>query len=226
MIEYTHQYYERYFHENYNGPLRRGCGAEECLAWASRSFQAGRWLDVGAGPCSFFWASAAPAETSSITLSDRSMTPLEITRALVRRREWPAAYQEAVRLLNKSARHLDALCEVPISVLAFDAFSEWPPLSPFHSISAFGLLGLASSSDEVSAFLFNAKRALAKDGMLFGASWIFRPSYAKRLGDRKQHLTVLPKILSDTGFGEISLSRIPLPFEQDYAEIVLFRGRR
>ncbi|MBP0714301.1 hypothetical protein ABXK61_13360 [Burkholderia sola] len=225
MIEYNDQYYENYFRENYNASLLRGCGADECLDWASHAFQAGDWLDVGAGPCSFFWASAAPTNLSSIVLADRSIKALHITSQLAQTRDWPAGYREAAEYLGRSAQHLDLLSRVPLAAIAFDAFSEWPPMQRFHSISAFGLLGLAQVDDEVRVFLVNAKRYLARGGILFGASWVFSPAYAERLGGRKQCLTGLRDQLSSLGFEDVDISTVPLANQDDYIGIVLFRGR-
>ncbi|WGS44620.1 hypothetical protein LFL97_28975 [Burkholderia sp. JSH-S8] len=225
MIDYNRQYYENYFRDNYNDTLLRGYGAEECLEWASNSFQAGDWLDVGAGPCSFFWASAAPADISSIVLADRSITAPHITCRLAETRDWPVGYREAAEYLGRSAQHLDLLSQVPMTAIAFDAFSDWPPMQRFHSISAFGLLGLAQTDDEVSDFLGNAKQHLVRGGVLFGASWIFSLAYAERLGGRKQCLNGLSEQLSSKGFVEVEVSTVPLVDQDDYVGIVLFRGR-
>ncbi|WP_321958467.1 hypothetical protein [Burkholderia cenocepacia] len=225
MIDYTDKYYENYFRENYHTALLRGYGAEECLEWASRAFQAGDWLDVGAGPCSFFWASAARADLSSIVLADRSISAPHITCQLVQTRDWPAGYREAAEYLGRSAQHLDLLSRVPLTAIAFDAFSDWPPMHRFHSISAFGLLGLAQTDDEVRIFLGNAKQRLARGGVLFGASWIFSAAYAERLGGRAQCLNGLPDQLSSLGFEEVEVSTVPLANQDHYVGILLFRGR-
>jgi len=80
MINYNESYYDNYFRKNYNAKIRSGEGIEDCFAWAAGALRPGQWLDVGAGPCSFFWASAAPFGLTSITLTDVSEIPLEITR--------------------------------------------------------------------------------------------------------------------------------------------------
>ncbi len=95
----------------------------------------------------------------------------------------------------------------------------------FHSISAFGLLGLAQTDDEVRIFLGNAKQRLARGGVLFGASWIFSAAYAERLGGRAQCLNGLPDQLSSLGFEEVEVSTVPLANQDHYVGILLFRGR-
>jgi len=140
-------------------------------------------------------------------------------------RKWPGAYREASELLGKSADHLDGLAKIPLNTLTFDAFSCWPAIGLFHSISAFGLLGLASSSREVDVFLFNAKKSLARDGVLFGASWVFSSNYAKQLGMRGQHISGLSSRFFSAGFKDVRSKFVSLKSRCNYTGIVLFQGR-
>lgn len=222
MIKYNENYYQSYFAEHFNEKLLPGVGVEDCLDWAARCFRGLRWLDVGAGPTTFFWAAAAPANLQSLWIADHSEIPLEISADLARHRCWPTAYFEALSYLGRSSDHLDKLADVQLKRAKFDAFSAWPDLPQVDSVSAFGLLGLATTEVELRTLIASARRTLSEVGAFFGASWIFSDRYAARLGGRVQKIASIEPTLR-SHFVRVAVREIAID-DDDYAGILLFEA--
>jgi hypothetical protein len=220
MIEYNEKYYQRYFAENFNEKLLPGVGIEDCLDWAASCFRGSRWLDVGAGPTTFFWATAAPANLQTLWIADHSEIPLAISADLARRRCWPPAYREALTYLGRASDHLDKIANVPLEPIKFDAFSTWPDLPRFDAVSAFGLLGLATTEFEIWTLVASARRALSEVGAFFGASWIFSDRYTARLGGRVQKIPSIEPTLR-CHFVRVAVREISIE-DDDYSGILLF----
>lgn len=225
MFNYNHNYYQQYFKNNFNEKLIPGHGIEDCLDWASTCFRPGRWLDVGAGPCSMFWSVSAPSNINAIALADLSRTPLDMTAELIRTRSWPPAYLQALHYLKKTEDHLNTLANAPLTLHEFNAFEKWPDVGLFDSISAFGLAGIAETTSALDTFLAEAKDRLEPDGVLFGASWVFSDAYALKLKGRKQCLSLLPERLSAHGYKDIRTTELILTADDNYSGIRLFKGR-
>lgn len=50
------KYFKKYFTSYYNEFFIEGQGTEEICEMLLKFSKGGRWLDVGAGPCTLFWA--------------------------------------------------------------------------------------------------------------------------------------------------------------------------
>ncbi|MEQ1684262.1 MAG: class I SAM-dependent methyltransferase [Burkholderiaceae bacterium] len=224
MLNYDQDYYMRYFAQYYNDKLRPEAGVEECLQWVRARFIGSSWLDVGAGPTTFFWATAVPMNLRSVIIADISDEPLKITRDVVLARAWPQAYREAVALLARDSTHLDKLAHVPLESRVFDAFNNWPTLGKVDSISALGLLGIASDDAQLETFAASAHRSLNPGGVLLGAAWEFSEAYARRLGGRRQRLANIGPVLA-RWFHSVAMKHVPLKDDEDYVGIVLFSAR-
>jgi hypothetical protein len=222
MIEYDEQYYRQYFAKNFNAELLPGFGIEDCLDWAASCFVGQRWLDVGAGPTTFFWATAAPASLQSLWIADHSGIPLTISVELAQSRQWPAAYRQALVYLGRPTDHLDRIADIGLKTAKFDAFSAWPDLPRFDSVSAFGLLGLATTEREMNTLVASARGILSETGTFFGASWVFADRYTKRLGGRVQKIKSIEPTLRDY-FAHVAVREVAIK-DDDYSSIVLFRA--
>lgn len=225
MLDYNQNYYQQYFENNFNEELIPGHGIEACLDWASTCFRPGRWIDVGAGPCSMFWSVTAPINIDAIALADLSRVPLDMTAELIRTRNWPPAYIQALHYLGKTEDHLNTLANAPLKIHEFNAFEKWPDVGMFNSISAFGLAGIAESTSTLDTLLTEAKDHLAPGGALFGASWVFSDTYAMKLKGRKQYLSSLAERLATHGYEDIQTTKVSLTADENYSGIMLFKGR-
>jgi hypothetical protein len=222
MIEYDELYYQRYFAENFNEKLLPGLGIEDCLNWSASCFTGQNWLDVGAGTSTYFWAAAAPQDIRSICIADFSRIPLAISSELARSRRWPTAYREALAYLGRPVDHLDDIAGVPVKIETFDAFASWPDLPRFETVTAFGLLGLATTDHQMNALVASARRAMPEGGIFFGATWIFSERYAERLGGRVQKIESIEPALGEH-FADVEVREIAIS-DDDYPSILLFRA--
>lgn len=158
-------------------------GTERILDLLSRS-RGGRWLDLGAGTSTLFWALATTGVTE-IVCGDITLEALAVLDAFVRSARLPPCYADVMAMYRKGSSDLGRLRALDWRYWVFDALQDWPlqvAAERFDMVTAFGLFGIAGTAEAYRRCFVRAARHLSPGGSLIGADWIRRPERAAESG--------------------------------------------
>ena len=165
------EYHQRYFRTNYYDELRHGQGTEQILRMVWRYGRSSRWMDLGAGTSTLFWA-IPMSGVSSISCNESCPEPLAVLRSFSESDEVPVCYQQALEMFGRPPAHLAEMKRKLRHYYVFDALGPWHLEERFDLITQFGLFGLAPSAEGYVRSLRTACGHLERGGRIMGANWI------------------------------------------------------
>jgi hypothetical protein len=143
-------YFEDYRTRYFNDRLIHGRGVEEILETLTRfSSTPEHWIDLGAGVTTLFW-SIGVNKPKSVSACDIVPEALHILSAFKSSDELPPCYIEAMQLVGRSMKDLQATRSLPWNFHIVDCLSPWSipgHTDGFDLITAIGCFGLASGKD-------------------------------------------------------------------------------
>ena len=138
-VRYFEEYFTRYYHDRFV----LGQGTEEILHALAEFGGAGRWLDLGCGPTTLFWATALD-DIAEIHCADLMPEALSVLWRVVNSALVPPCYRHALTLSHKPLRHLREMRARVTKYLVLDTMRPWPDYDGgYDLITAIGNFGLA-----------------------------------------------------------------------------------
>ncbi len=188
-------YYSEYAKRNFSEDFIPGMGSEDVLRILAACGPRRRWLDVGAGTSSWFWALAVDC-TGLACLADVRIEPLIILERTASDRAFPSAYQQAAAFARLPRDAAETAVSWPRQYALFDAMASWPEqLGSFDLVTMIGLCGLRTEDGIYTAELAGAREHLTADGIVVGVDW--RRSAAFAEADGHANAFISPALLKD-----------------------------
>lgn len=223
-------YFESYLDEYFSGEFRTGQGTEHILGFLAKYGAGGRWLDIGAGTTTLFWA--LPLDrVETIVAADIVPEALVVLREFCKRKDPPACYRQVMNIFNKDHEHFSRMCESLTDYYAFDIFQDWPAdvakAGPFDMVTAFGVLGLGGSPETYKRCVENLSSRLARDGVFIGANWV----RSRELNDRDPVETAyidqgfIELVLDENGLELLELKEEKITGDPLYQSVLLWASR-
>jgi hypothetical protein len=170
----TIAYFQNYAKANFHDHLEFGFGTEIILEELSKVKICNRWLDLGAGTTTLFWASALTCPIDIVCV-DIAPEALVVLHNLANKGYCPPCYEDALRYFGKSKKDLKAVQSAGRTYWAFDFTNEWPYATEsqrFDLITAIGSLGLSNDPNRFIAALGEAAKRLTTNGVIIGVNWL------------------------------------------------------
>jgi SAM-dependent methyltransferase len=226
-VAYFEDYRTRYFHS----ALIPGQGVEPILETLARHGGApNRWVDLGAGVTTLFWAIGVNAP-GAVAVCDLVPEALHVLSRFKASDELPPCYADALRLVGKSARDFEAVRRLDWSYHVMDGLAPWSIPSfddGFDLISAIGCFGLATSPALYARGFAAAARNLAVGGRLIGVDWIRSARFVEREGHDNSYLgeALAAECGSRAGLKPLSLATAPIAGDDFYDALIIWAFQR
>ena len=224
------QYFEVYAEKNFNGPLEPGMGTEDILSALSECDAVSDWLELGAGTSTLFWATALP-HCQSITAVDASPEALTVLKRIVRGKQVPRCYLDALSIYDRNPDHLMRMRALPWRYLVFDFSEEWPQWAPgtqYGLITAFGCFGLDSGAPHFRQSFALSAQKLAAGGSIVGANWLRSRQSIEAEGYDTSFLTpeFIGSVFDENTIRLKQATIIPIKAGDRYKAMLLWAGMR
>jgi hypothetical protein len=226
-VAYFEDYRTRYFH----APLIPGQGVEPILETLARHGGApNRWIDLGAGVTTLFWAIGVNAPRA-VAVSDLVPEALAVLSRFKMSDELPPCYADALRLVGKSAMDLEAVRRLDWSYHVMDCLAPWSISAEhggFDLISAIGCFGLAASPALYARAFAAAAGNLARRGRLVGVDWIRSALFVEREGHDNRYLgeRLAAECGAAAGLKLLDLATVPIAGDDFYDSLIVWAFER
>ncbi len=194
------EYYKFYAEEYYNSSFRENQGTEEILQLLSSYKDGGKWLDVGSGTCTLFWAMALDRITD-ITCSDMYPEAHKILIDYLEKKGVPKCYTEASKILGLNIKNSQKYKKLISNFVLFDALKKWPvrlKKEQYDIITCFGVFGLSKTVEEYIKCFSYFKNVLSKKAIIIGANWKRSKFFVKTNGGSNSYLST--KLIKEAAF--------------------------
>lgn len=190
LNEETLQYYQEYSQEYYNDTFRKGQGTEAILQMLSKYGKGQKWLDVGSGPATLFWALMMP-EVTQLSCSEICAEGIYVLDSIFRSNGIPLCHKDVMRMYNIQSDIINNIKSIERNYYLFDALNTWPNLmhSPYDIISIFGVFGLSANQEEYISCFQYPKSSLKPEGVLLGANWVRSSKMIEKHGGDNRYIT-------------------------------------
>ncbi len=226
-VAYFEDYRTRYFHAS----LIPGQGVETILETLARHGGApSRWIDLGAGVTTLFWAIGVNAPRA-VAVCDLVPEALHVLSRFKASDEWPPCYADALRLVGKSPPDLEAIRRLDWTYHVIDCLAPWsiPGADQgFDLISAIGCFGLAASPALYARAFAAAARNLAIGGRLVGVDWICSALFVEREGHDNRYLgeALAAECGARARLKPLNLATAPIAGDDFYDALVIWAFER
>ena len=219
------EYYEGYLRRYYSVSFRKNQGTEEILSMLSRFARPGKWLDVGAGPATLFWALALE-EIQSLDCSEICVEGIKVLHDFVQSGVLPDCYSDAAKLMDFPIGRVDNVRRVPIRYMIFDAMAPWPASirGTCDLVTAFGVYGLSSNEDAYIRNFGYMRPAIKENGHAVGANWIRSPAMIAQHGGDNRYLNpgLIGQAADRFGYEILHLSEVRIVNDPNYDRVILW----
>lgn len=166
-------YFTEYAKNYYNDRFVKNQGTEVILDMLRAHQKPGLWLDLGAGPATFFW-SLMLSGIRELHCNEINIEGLKVLDDFAKSDTIPQCYRDVMNMYSIKEDRLAAAKKAPRKYLLFDALSEWPDdlRYAYDMISGFGVYGLAPNKEKYVECFSRPKKYLKDNGILVGANWV------------------------------------------------------
>lgn len=212
QMEYLNMYYGQDFKENQ--------GTEYILSMINKFMINGSMIDFGSGSNIYFWL-LATNNISEVVCVDISKEAFEINDQIKNFQIFPKSYTYPLRKYNNS---LIKTLNIPIKYVVADAFKDDIKLGLYDNVTQFGLLGLSANSDIYIDGFLKLWSFLKKNGVFFGANWIFSKRYSIEKGYVNDYLSedLIVKISKKVNSELLFLKKISIFDDPNYDFVLVY----
>jgi hypothetical protein len=224
-------YFEDYRTRYFNDRLIHGRGVEEILETLTCfSSTPEHWIDLGAGVTTLFW-SIGVNKPKSVSACDIVPEALHILSAFKSSDELPPCYIEAMQLVGRSMKDLQATRSLPWNFHIVDCLSPWSipgHTDGFDLITAIGCFGLASGKDGYASAFSAAASNLRPTGRLVGVDWVRSATFIAQEGHDNRYVgsDLAIDCARSQGLTILSISDVTIAGDPYYESLVIWAFER
>jgi methyltransferase family protein len=225
-LRYFRTYRAKYFFDRFVA----GQGTEAILDLLTRVPAPQKWLDIGAGTTTLFWAIPLTG-VHAIDCCDLSPEALSVLSDFVASDEVPPCYRQVLAMFGKDSSHLADMRRRFRNFIVMNAMSVWPPAlsgGGYDLISAIGLFGLAASPHGYRDAIRNVVSQVATGGYLMGADWVRSTFFVEQEGHDNSYVdsALVAEAGHEAGLTLVTSTDCAIEGDPLYSRLVVWLLRR
>ena len=220
-------YFEDYLVRYFNDRLVSGQGVEEILAaLGTHGGAPGRWIDLGAGVTTLFWAIGVNAP-QSVFVCDLVPEALQVLLDFKNGSVLPPCYEEALSLSGRLWRDFETVRRMDWTFHVFDCLAPWGIPNEdrgFDLITAVGCFGLASDAEGYRAAFSAAAANMSAGSRIVGADWIRSSMFVDEEGHDNRYLSaqLTERCANALGLHLLEATRVSITGDPYYDAVIVW----
>lgn len=222
-------YFTDYFTNYYNDRFIKDQGTEVILNMLHANQKSGLWLDLGAGPATFFWSLMLDG-VRELHCNELNPEGIKVLSDFAKSATTPQCYKDVMDIYNIPEEKLTIAKKMPRKYLLFDALRAWPDdlQYTYDMITGFGVYGLASNKGKYVECFSHPRKYLKDGGLLVGANWVRSELFISKGNSDNRFLTqeLVKEAAKRYGYQILHLSEETIVGDPYYDKVVVWCLRK